>query len=630
MLFALAISLAFVSAIFATFALAIVTTFAIATVLSLPLSSIFRKRYVQAVPVESLVLDDCEYDLKPLQGVLLMGPALTKMSYLLYHLSSLRRLARSANNMDCLSFVHFPDHPTFFPFHKSNDTVQKPALDIPQSVELYRQQGDGSGFKIPTSFDYYEAYRKNEITPTRMAQNLLKYVEELNPKIRAVVQIDKETLLREAEESTERWRAGRPLSLLDGVPITAKDQIQVKGMHTSKGVSFFDSQPSSEDATAIARLRRAGALIFAKVSMTELGMHTSGLNPHETSEHPARTALYGHCKNPYNPKAYTGGSSSGSGSAVAAGFGPISIGADGGGSIRIPSGTCGVYGIKPTAGRVSLYGDIACFGSVVDVVGPLSASPADLSLALHIISGNDEKDPATTFCPPAFSPLSSLDIKDLCGVRIGYYEPWFNDCCQEVREKCHQTLELFAKRGATIKKVVIPELFWMQVAHLTTIGCEFFHDNHHLLAEKPHIYSDSTRVLLGATGDASGLDYMQSAKMKTRAIKHFMRAFQDVDAIANPNTATAAPEMHPQVLAGYDELNVDLQGKFMRYMGPANLTGLPSCTFPVGFDSVTATPIAMQLMGRPWEEDLLLRIVAVTYADFERKKPGVFADVLTC
>jgi Asp-tRNA(Asn)/Glu-tRNA(Gln) amidotransferase A subunit family amidase len=182
-------------------------------------------------------------------------------------------------------------------------------------------------------------------------------------------------LLAQATASAQRLREGRPLSPLDGVPVAVKDELDLRGFGTSVGTRFLGKQPAAEDSTAVARLRAAGALLLGKVNMHEIGIGVTGQNPH-----------HGTVRNPYDPQRHTGGSSSGSAAAVAAGFCPIAIGADGGGSIRIPASLCGVVGLKPTYGRVSETGAAPLDWSVAHI-GPLGATARDVALGYAAIAG---------------------------------------------------------------------------------------------------------------------------------------------------------------------------------------------------------------------------------------------------
>ena len=198
------------------------------------------------------------------------------------------------------------------------------------------------GFHFSSAWDYAAAYRSGAISPEEVAQKLLAAIlssNAANPPLRAMINVKPEEVLRMARESGERYENESPLGPLDGVPVAVKDEIDMLPYPTTVGTSFLGKSPAAEDATVVRRMRLAGALLIGKANMHEIGIGVTGMNPH-----------HGTARNPYNPAHYTGGSSSGPAAAVASGLCPIAIGADGGGSIRIPSSFCGVVGLKSTFG----------------------------------------------------------------------------------------------------------------------------------------------------------------------------------------------------------------------------------------------------------------------------------------
>ncbi|MCK5197858.1 MAG: amidase, partial [Spirochaetales bacterium] len=215
-------------------------------------------------------------------------------------------------------------------------------------------------FLFPGIDDYASLYRKKKITPLEVAEKLLEiiYDDEGADPLNAIIKLDREDFLGQAADSAERLKAGKPRSLLEGVPIAVKDEIDALPYSTNVGTSFLGQSAAAADAEVVRRLREAGALILGKANMHEIGIGVTGINPHFDST-----------RNPHNPECYTGGSSSGSAAAVAAGYCPAAIGADGGGSIRIPASLCGVTGLKPTFGRVSERGAAPLCWSVAHI-GP--------------------------------------------------------------------------------------------------------------------------------------------------------------------------------------------------------------------------------------------------------------------
>ena len=238
----------------------------------------------------------------------------------------------------------FDEPPTFTPLVGRNGqppaTAGIPLAELPPS-----DPPAAPGFHFPTVIDYAAAYRAGRTTPSEVAERFLAAIESAdaaNPPLRAFIAVQAADVRRQAAEATERIRTQRPLSLWDGVPVAVKDELDMLPYPTTVGTRFLGHTPAAADATVVAKLRGAGALLLGKTNMHEIGLGVTGQNPH-----------HGTPRNPYHPDHYTGGSSSGSAAAVAAGLCPVAIGADGGGSIRIPAAFCGVVGLKPTFGRVS-------------------------------------------------------------------------------------------------------------------------------------------------------------------------------------------------------------------------------------------------------------------------------------
>ncbi len=256
------------------------------------------------------------------------------------------------------------------------------AIGTPANLAKFAQvtRAKQKGLPFATTRDYAEAYRTGATTPMQIAERVLDAIADSNarePTLRAIIASNRDDVLAQARASTQRWRDGKPLSIFDGVPVAVKDEIDMMPYGTSVGTKFLGKSPAQQDATVVARMRAAGALLIGKANMHEIGIGVTGLNPH-----------HGTTRNPYNPAHFTGGSSSGSATAVAAGLCPVAIGADGGGSIRIPSAFCGVVGIKATYARISEFGAAPLCWSVAHL-GPIGATAEDVALAYTIIAGAD-------------------------------------------------------------------------------------------------------------------------------------------------------------------------------------------------------------------------------------------------
>jgi Asp-tRNA(Asn)/Glu-tRNA(Gln) amidotransferase A subunit family amidase len=305
--------------------------------------------------------------------------------------------------------------------------------DVAPSVPALDARGDDAraGFRFPTVADYHAAYRSARVTPLDVASSFFSQWEASERHelpLRAFIAMRRDDIMAQAAASTERWKAGRPLSVFDGVPVAAKDEIDQAGYTTTVGTRIFaGAPPAARDCTAVARLRAAGAVMVGKANMHEIGIGVSGFNEH-----------YGSARNPYNDLHHTGGSSAGPGCVVGAGLVPVSIGADGGGSIRLPASFCGTVGLKPTYGRISERGAAPLCWSLA-YLGPLANCARDAALAYELMAGADSEDPHSLgHVDPVIDPQAP---RSLSGVTLGVYWPWFRHAQADVVAACERLLE---------------------------------------------------------------------------------------------------------------------------------------------------------------------------------------------
>jgi len=416
----------------------------------------------------------------------------------------------------------------------------------------------------------------------------------------------------QAAASAARWKSGQPLSVFDGVPVPVKDELDQAGYPTTVGTKFLGTQPATEDATVVARLRAAGALLVGKTNMHEIGMGVTGLNPN-----------HGSARNPYDPTRATGGSSSGSAAAVAAGFGPMAVGADGGGSIRIPASLCGLVGLKATYGRVSEHGAAPLCWSVAHV-GPIAATARDAALGYALMAGADPKD-ANTLGQPAVH-LKDFESPSLAGVRLGVYRPWFEDARGEVVGACRTLLEGLVERGAQLVELEVPELGLLRTVHLVTIVSEMA--SSHLAYFERHAseYGLDTRLNLSLARQFQAFDYIHAQRLRVRLHRHFAQALSQCDVLMTPTTGCTAPVLALDALST-GESNLPLFYEIMRFAPAANLTGFPAVSMPAGYDG-QGLPVGLQAMGRPWEEHLLLQMARVAEELVPRQRPAVYRSLV--
>lgn len=501
---------------------------------------------------------------------------------------------------------------TFLPLAPADQPVKEyspPDLDaIPP---LSPAQGDG--FRFRTVRDYCTAYEGGRTTPEEVAQRVVEAIaasDRLSPAMRMFIASNSDDVMRQARASTERWKAGKPLGPFDGVPVAVKDEIDMLPYPTTLGTRFSKRMPT-EDATIVARMRAAGAALIGRTNMHEFGIMPSGLNPH-----------HGAVRNPYNPAHDSGGSSSGSGAAVAAGLCPVAFGADGGGSIRIPAAFCGVVGLKPTYGRVP-GGGTNGLGSTIGHLGPIAATAEDAALMYGVIAGPDARDEPSLHQPAVRT--DGLDRRDLSGVRLGIFREWFTHAAPDIVRACEVLVGGLAEQGAELVEIEIPELYACYVAHAVTALAEiglFAEANREHLGEFGYV----SRLPLAIARATTANDYLHAARIRTRVIRHFEAALSQVDAIVTPTTGITAPR-YPESLLPNGESNLSQVVETMRFVNPMNMTGHPAISIPAGYDPA-GLPIGLQITGRYWEEHVLLRLAYAAAPLIERRQPQVWFDVL--
>ena len=466
------------------------------------------------------------------------------------------------------------------------------------------------GFRPETAFDFVTAYRGQRLSPVEVAERALDFVaqsEQHEPAMRIFIAQHRDDVLAQAEASAARWKKGQPCGPLDGVPVAIKDELDQQGYGTTVGTRFLGVEPATADAEAVGRLRAAGALLLGKANMHEIGLGVTGLNPH-----------HGSARNPYDPTRATGGSSSGPAAAVSSGLCPLALGADGGGSIRIPASLCGVVGLKPTFGRVSEHGAAELCWSVAHV-GPIGATVRDVALGYALIAGPDPKDGNSLHQPPP--DFRGLDRHELSGLRLGVYGPWFEHAEPGVVDRCQRVVRALEHAGAEVHEIEIPELALLRTVHLVTIISEMAaaHLDHYRLHRSE--YGLDTRLNLALARRLQAFDYVHAQRHRTRLCAHFMRALADVDVIVTPATGRTAPVLPLDALRSGESNLVEVD-QIMRFAPAPNLTGLPAISVPAGYDDA-GLPVGLQLIGRAWHEHVLLRLAAVAEQHVARQPPKV-------
>jgi aspartyl-tRNA(Asn)/glutamyl-tRNA(Gln) amidotransferase subunit A len=458
------------------------------------------------------------------------------------------------------------------------------------------------------------ALDNREISAEELTRTYLSRIETLNEQLGAFLRVDGDGALRDAREVDRARKNGEPLGPLAGIPVGLKDSLVTRDLETTAASRILEGWIPPYDATAVAKLKSAGAVVLGKLNMDEFAMGSS-------NEHSA----YGPCRNPWNTERVPGGSSGGSAAAVAAGLCPLSLGSDTGGSIRQPAALCGITGLKPTYGRVSRYGLIA-FASSLDQIGPMGRSAEDVAAALQVLAGRDPHD-ATSLDAEVPDYLAACRSEaGVRGMRIGRARELDDiEVDAAIRARVDGAIEALAAEGAEIVEVSLPYLRHSLAAYYLIAPAEASsnlarYDGVRYGKRAPskslqEMYSASRgegfgtevkrRIMLGTFALRAGYyDAYYKKAQQVRALIHrdFQNAFESVDAIASPTTPTTAFPIG----AVADPLDMYREDVFTL---ACNLAGLPGISLPCGFDDDNL-PIGLQLLAAPLQEPALLRIAA--------------------
>ncbi|HEX2173617.1 MAG TPA: amidase, partial [Dehalococcoidia bacterium] len=431
-----------------------------------------------------------------------------------------------------------------------------------------------------------ELIRTRRLSPVELTRAILDRIEALDGSLHAYITVTADAALRQAAQAEAEIAAGRYRGPLHGIPIAHKDIVWTKGVRTTAHSKLLADWVPAEDATVVRLLDEAGAVNLGKLSCHEFACGTPNV------EEPFPAAL-----NPWNLSYSPGGSSSGSGTAVAAGLALGAIGTDTGGSIRHPSAVCGIVGMKPTHGRVSAYGVIP-LSTTLDHVGPMTRTVRDNAIMLQVLAGYDPKDPESVDAPV---PDYLAGIEDgVKGLRLGVPEPFLAtiDNHPEVLAAFQTAREVLGDLGAAIRPLEIAGLEELPEAQNTIMLYEAYQYHRQDLAERPELFGAPVRDRIIKGADYSPDDYRAALEARARIQASYGRALEEVDLILSPGREAPAVSM------------ADLMAQPMAVRGVStrmyNLTGLPALVQPAGFSS-DRLPLSLQLAGRPFDEALIYR-----------------------
>jgi aspartyl-tRNA(Asn)/glutamyl-tRNA(Gln) amidotransferase subunit A len=434
--------------------------------------------------------------------------------------------------------------------------------------------------------------RRRRLSPVDLTRSLLSRIEHLDPHLNSFITVTPDLALAQAKRAEKEISRGRYRGPLHGIPVCLKDLFYTAGILTSGGSKILDGFIPGENAPVVDRLFEAGAVLLGKTNLHEFAYGPTSINPH-----------YGAVHNPWSVDRMAGGSSGGSAAAVAAGLAIASLGTDTGGSIRIPAAACGCVGLKPTYGRVPLYGVIPLANSL-DHVGPISRSVEDAALMLEAIAGADPRDPHSRGVPGERFTRSIR--KGLSGLRIGIPRQYFFDHIhREVRQNVQAAIILLEQEGAEVREVDLKKTGETAALAAKITASEALAYHHRWMKKRRAAYGADVRLRLEEGVGISALEYLLTQDLRRAYTREFETTFGSVDLLAVPTLPVAAPGLEEsEVSVGRSRENVRLA--LLRFTRPGNLTGFPAITVPCGLTS-DHLPAGMQLIGRRNEEETVLR-----------------------
>ncbi len=437
-----------------------------------------------------------------------------------------------------------------------------------------------------------------QVSPEEALHAYLDRIEQVGPKVNAYITVCADEAVQQARQAGQEIQQGRYRGPLHGIPVAVKDQVHTTGILTTDASNIRADFIPNEDATVVAKLKEAGAVIIGKTNMSEFAIGDSF------------SSFKGPARNPWDLSRDPGTSSTGSGAATAARLCATSLGEDTGGSIRGPASLCGLVGLRPTWGRVSRFGaDGACWS--IDTIGPISRTVEDCAVTIGAIAGYDPKDPYTRQVPvPDYRQALTGDIR---GLKVGlvqeYLDPEKSGVDPRVRDAVIAAAGVLSELGAEVRDVSLPLSVNCGVAIRTITHVERVSLHPEWLRERPQDYHHNTRVSFSTANLIPAPVYYKAQKVRAMVRREVLGALEDVDVLIQPTSAAPAGVMSMDgTVASKQQAKQALHRG--GYTGPYSLTGTTAMSILCGFSSEgdAGLPLALQIAGRPFDEATVLRV----------------------
>lgn len=435
--------------------------------------------------------------------------------------------------------------------------------------------------------------RRRQVSPVELVDAYTRRIEAVRG-LRAYITVPGERARRDAQRAERRLSRGEAGALL-GVPIAVKDLFATRALRTTAGSRILRDWVPSSDATVVARLRAAGAVVFGKTNLHEFAYGVTTANP-----------WWGVARNPHDPRRSPGGSSGGSAIAVVAGLCAGALGSDTGGSIRIPASLCGCVGLKPTFGAIPLDGTFP-LGWSLDHAGPLARTVEDAGALLDVLTGGHAGRTARRVSTQ--------------GMRVGVLRgPIVQNVQPRVSGQVDAAAGALRRRGLRVREVRIPEMEWTVATQLVTLRAEASAVHRRWIRTRPRAYGTDVRTRLQLGALVGGADYVLAQRMRARIRAAIGRAFQDVDVLLLPTTPITAPVLGDRTVR-WRSGDEPVDGALVRLTAPFNLTGVPALSVPCG--TAAGLPVGLQVVGQWNDEARVLAVGRLIEELAEEHAPGV-------
>jgi aspartyl-tRNA(Asn)/glutamyl-tRNA(Gln) amidotransferase subunit A len=452
--------------------------------------------------------------------------------------------------------------------------------------------------------DLSTAISSGDISPLDLIEATLERISRLNPELNAFITVLEKSARQDAKSAELLIKQGKYKGPLHGIPVCLKDLIYMKGVRSTSGSKILSDFVPDYDSTVVKKLKDAGAIIVGMNNTHEFACGITNINPH-----------YGSSKNPWDISRMSGGSSGGSAVAVSAGMAPVSIGTDTSGSIRVPSSFCGLFGLKPTYGRVSKYG-VQELAPSIDHIGPIARSAWDIAAVLQTISGYDELDSSTMdiSVPNYINVLSEKQEKEdkrsdsfKVGIPVQFFFDIIDSKVMNVFDKFLDKLHAcgISTEPVDVQKTdrIIDTWQAIRLGESAAVHKEW-------IESRRGDYGENVIVMLERGMEITAVEYINAHKMRKEIRTAFLEAMKDYDALLVPTTIISAPKLD-QTMVNINEKNaMEVYQALSRLTTVFDITGLPAMNVPAGFieEEKKKLPIGVQLVGKPFNEEMLLRI----------------------